>query len=388
MPSYIRSNSNRFYAAIEPSYAVAAQVTSSNRVPATLLRAQQRIEKVRRFDKTGTRTMITANSGRHRTGFELRTSLSSWDATDQPSCGGFFQAAMGAAPEVAVGLTVAAVSDPLTFRTETPHRRSVGSAVSDGREIRFVTAVADAQQLTINAPFSNPLKNGAPLNATIAYRLGKDLPSMSIYDYWDPATALSRIVTGATVEFLDISVSGDQHEFAFSGPAADLIDSLTFLTGTAGLNSFPMEPEIVPTSRGAVPGQLGQAWLGGTASQFFTLTEASIQVQNRIELRNQEFGCSYPRSTTAGIRHVNTSFSLFAQDNSQTLALYSAAKELDTISIMLQMGKQKGQLMGIYLPSVASVIPAFDDSETRLRWTFKNNSVQGTSDDEFYIAFA
>jgi hypothetical protein len=388
MPSYIRSNSNRFYAAIEPSYAVAAQVTSSNRFPATSLRAQQRVEKIRRFDKTGTRTMVTGNSGRHRAGFEIRTYLSSWDTTGQPSYGGFFQAAMGAAPEFAQALTVATVSDALTFRTETPHGRSIGSAVSDGREIRFVTAVADGQQLTLNAPFSNPVVKGASLNATTAYRLGKDLPSISVYDYWDPATALSRIVTGASVDFMEISVSGDQHEFTFSGPAADVVDSVTFSSGTAGLNSFPMEPDIVQTTRGAVAGHLGQAWLGGTASQFFTLTEASIQVQNGIVLRNQEFGCSFPRSTTAGIRQVNTSFSLFAQDNSQTLALYSAAKKLDAISVMLQMGKQKGQLMGIYLPSVAPVIPAFDDSETRLRWMFKNNPVQGTSDDEFYIAFA
>lgn len=388
MPSYIRSNSNRFYVAVEPSYAVAAQVSSSNRFPATLLRAQQTIEKLQRFDKTGTRTRITGTSGRYRTGFEVRTYLSTWDTTGQPPYGDFFQAAMGAVPEFAQGLTVAAVSGPLTFRTETPHGRSIGSAVSDGREIRFVTAVADGQQLTLNAPFSNPVVNGASLNATITYRLGKDLSSISVYDYWDPSTAISRIVTGATVDFMEISVSGDQHEFTFSGRAADLVDSVTFSTGTAGLNSFPKEPEIVPTTRGAVPGHLGQAWLGGTASQFFTLTEATVQLQNSIGLRNQEFGWSYPRSTTAGTRHVNTSFSLFAQDNSQTLALYSAAKKLEAISIMLQMGKQKGQLMGIYLPRVAPVIPAFDDSETRLRWSFKNNPVQGTSDDEFYIAFA
>ncbi len=56
--------------------------------------------------------------------------------------------------------------------------------------------------------------------------------------------------------------------------------------------------------------------------------------------------------------------------------------------MMLQMGKQQGQLLGAYLPSVVPVIPAFDDSETRLRWRFKNNLAQGTSDDELYIAFA
>ena len=139
MPSYIRSNSNRFYAAIEPSYAVAAQVTSSKRVPATLLRAQQRIEKVRRFDKTGTRTMITANSGRHRTGFELRTSLSSWDGTDQPSSGGFFQAAMGGVPEVGEPVTVAEFIRILEQQTGLVAQVSDGALPDSDMEITYAS---------------------------------------------------------------------------------------------------------------------------------------------------------------------------------------------------------------------------------------------------------
>lgn len=389
MPSYIPSNSNRFYAAIEPSYAVAAQVTSFNRFPATLLRTQQMMEKPRRLDKTGTRTSITVNpDGRRRTGFELSSYLSTWDTNGQLPYGPFFQAALGAVPEAAQAMTVAAVSGPVTFSTQSPHGRTIGSAVSDGREIRFVTGAGNAYQLTVNTPFSNPLVSGTPLNTTITYRLATDLPSISIYDYWNPSTALSRIIVGAAVDVMKISVTGDQHELTFSGPAADLVDSVTFSSGTAGLESFPMEPDLMLRSSGAVPGHLGQAWLGGTANRFFSLTEANIQLTNSIKLRNQEFGACWPRSTTPGMRQVNTTFSLFAQDDTQTLALYKAAKHLDTISVMLQMGKQKGQLMGVYLPSVVPVLPAFDDSETRLRWTFKNNLAGGTSDDELYIAFA
>jgi hypothetical protein len=133
---------------------------------------------------------------------------------------------------------------------------------------------------------------------------------------------------------------------------------------------------------------LGQAWLGSTACQFFTVTEATIRLQNSLELRNQEFGSSYPRAAIPGQRQVSTSLSLFAQDDSQTLALYAAARNRTPISMMLQMGKQKGQLLGAYLPSVLPVIPSFDDSEIRLRWQFENNFAEGTSDDECYIAFA
>jgi hypothetical protein len=242
--------------------------------------------------------------------------------------------------------------------------------------------------MTINVPFSQPVAAGTQLTSTVSYRLATDLPSLSIYDYWDPITAISRIITGSAVDVMELSVNGDQHEFTFTGPAADLLDSATFGGGTAGLNSFPSEPPLGIAKIGAVPGHLGQVWLGGAATQFFTVTEASIQLQNKVELRNQEFGSSYPRAVVPGQRQVNTTFSLFVQDDSHTIALYSAAKNRDAISVMLQMGKQKGQLMGAYLPSVIPVLPTFDDSETRLRWRFKNNSAQGTSDDEFYISFA
>jgi hypothetical protein len=245
-----------------------------------------------------------------------------------------------------------------------------------------------SQQVMLNAPFAESLVAGTQLSSTVTYKLATNLPSLTIYDYWDPITAVSRIITGAAVDLLQLSINGDQHEFTFTGPAADLIDSTSFTAGSAGLGSFPSEPSVGESSAGPVPGHLGQAWLGSTACQFFTVTEATIRLQNSLELRNQEFGSSYPRAAIPGQRQVSTSLSLFAQDDSQTLALYAAARNRTPISMMLQMGKQKGQLLGAYLPSVLPVIPSFDDSEIRLRWQFENNFAEGTSDDEFYIAFA
>jgi hypothetical protein len=389
VPSYIRSNCNRFYAAIESSYGIAAPVTTTDRFPALGLRAQQTIEPTRRLDKTGTRTLLwTSRDGRRRTAFEVRSYLSTLSPTGQVPCGVLFQSAMGATPEISQGLLVDTVIDSNSFSTTTPHGWNIGSGVSIGQEIRFVSSVASPQQVAINAPFSQPLVSGIQLSSTITYRLATALPSISIYDYWDPVTAVSRILNGAAVDVLQLSVNGDQHMFAFSGLAADLIDSVTLIGGNAGLTSFPNEPVLALTNGGAVPGHLGQAWLGSTTRQFFTVLEASIRLQNNLELRNHEFGSSYPRAAVAGQRQVSTSFSLYAQDDTQTLALYSAAKTQTPISIMLQMGKQKGQLMGAYLPSVVPVLPTFDDSETRLRWQFNNNLAQGTSDDELYIAFA
>ncbi len=137
-----------------------------------------------------------------------------------------------------------------------------------------------------------------------------------------------------------------------------------------------------------VPGHLGEVWLGSGADQFFTLTEAALQVKNSLEVRNREFGSSYPRAIVPGSRVISSEFTLLAQDDAQTTALYAAAKARTAVSAMLQLGQQQGQIMAIFLPSMVPEIPDYNDSETRLQWEFKNNRAQGSSDDEIAIAFA
>jgi hypothetical protein len=183
-------------------------------------------------------------------------------------------------------------------------------------------------------------------------------------------------------------VNGDFHEFVFAGPAADLLDTTSFVSGTAGLTSFPIEPALGSFDYSVVPGHLGQVWIGAPENQFFTLTSATIEVKNNIDVRNREFGSSYPRAIAPGMRQVTSQFTLFAQDDAQTASLYAAAKARNNLAAMLQLGQQQGQLMGVYLPRVTPEIPNFNDSQTRLQWEFKNNFAEGLVNDEFYLAFA
>jgi|SRR5579875_3770311 len=389
MAHYISSNANRFYVAAEISYGEAASVTAANRFPAVRLQAQQLLASGRRLDKTGTRTFLgTPISARRQTAFEARTYLTSWSGSGQPSYGPLFQAAMGAQPNLSTGLSVASVQNNTQIQTTMAHGLSYGSAVSYSGEIRFVTSVVDTSTVILNAPFSNALPINAALATTITYPLAIALPSLTLYDYWDPITAVSRIITGAAVDTLSLSVDGDFHEFVFTGPACDLLDSSSFVSGAAGLNSFPSEPALGNFDYSVVPGHLGQAWLGSVPNQFFTLTGASVEVKNNIDVRNQEFGSSYPRAIAPGERQVASTFTLFAQDDAQTTALYAAAKQRTPVEAMLQLGQQQGQLMAVFMGNVTPEIPNYDDSQTRLQWTFKNNLAQGTSENEIFIAFA
>ncbi len=389
MGNYISSNANRFYAGIEASYAQASAVSAANRFPAIQLQATQVLERGKRLDKTGTRTFLgTPASSRRSTAFAAKTYLTSWSGSASPGYGPLFQCAMGGTPQISSGLIVASAPTPTQIQTTGSHKLATGAAVSYMNEIRFVTGVPDSLTINFNAPFSNvPIAN-ANLAPTITYGLATALPSMTLYDYWEPMTPLSRIITGAAVNLLSVMVNGDFHEFSFGGPAADLLDSASFAPGSGGLASYPAEPALSSFDYSIVPGHLGQAWIGSVPDQFFTLTEATIEINNNIALRNMEFGSSYPRAIASGEREVASTFTLFAQDDSQTQALSIAAKDRALVSAMLQLGQQNGQIMGIFMPGVTPEIPAYIDSQTRLQWQFKNNLAQGTAENEISIAFA
>jgi len=389
MANYISSNANRFYVALEQNYGQAAAILAANRFPAVKLQVEQSLLYGKRLDKTGSRTFLGApKTARRRTVFQVHTYLTSWSGAGQPSYGPLFQSATGGSPVLNAGLVVANVQSPTQLQTTAPHGLAFGTAVAFSNEIRFVTAVPDSTTIILNAPFSNQLTPNASLAQTVTYALATTLPSVTLYDYWDPLSAVSRVITGAVVDTLNLAVNGDYHEFVFTGPACDLLDSSSFVAGSAGLASFPSEPALGDFTYSIVPGQLGQVWLGSTPNQFFTLTQASLEIRNNIDVRNQEFGSSYPRAVAPGMREVVVNFALFAQDDTQTAALYAAAKQRGTISAMLQLGQQQSEIMGIFLPTVTPEIPAYIDSETRLQWQFKNNLAQGTADDEIYIAFA
>jgi hypothetical protein len=80
-------------------------------------------------------------------------------------------------------------------------------------------------------------------------------------------------------------------------------------------------------------------------------------------------------------------FAVYEQGAQQTRDLYQAARQRSPVSVMLRLGEQPGQMMGVYMKSVVPEVPEFDDSERRLQWRFSNSQAQGTADDEIVVAF-
>ncbi len=386
--SYILSNSNRFYTALESAYAVLPEITSANRIPAVKLSIQQQSEIGQRRDKTGSRTYPgTPVGGRLRTKFDLLTYLTSWQSSNPgPSYGPLFQSALGAAPAQFAGGTVASASGT-AIGFSAPHGLVAGQAIATANEIRFVAAVADPQNVVLNSPFTTAPAAGEPIQPAVTYSPATCPPSVSVFDYWSPSTAVQRVLHGAAVDQMEINVNGDYHEFRFSGLAQDVIDSASFAAGVASLTSFPAEPAAAAFDYTIVPGNLGQAWFGTAASQFFTVTSANIALRNNLEPRSREFGASLPLVIAPGRRDVAVSLELFSQDDSATEGLYQAARQQSPITAMLQLGNTSGQMMGVYLQSVIPVVPEFDDRQNRLQWQFRPSRAQGTIDNEIQVAF-
>ena len=387
---YIFSHSNRFYAALENSYGNTPAINAGNRIPALKLAVRHRSEAGQRRDKTGSRTFVGMPAGgRRRTEFQLHTYLTSWQKTGGVPCyGPLFQAALGATPLQFAGGTVASATSGGRLGFVSPHGLIAGQAVSSAGEIRFIAAIVDGSTVQLNVPFSSTPAGGSPVAAAVTYTLSTELPSVSVFDYWSPATALQRLLCGAAVDQMEIVVNGDYHEFHFSGVAQDVIDTSSFSAGAAQLQGFPAEPVLDAFDYSIVPGNLGQAWLGSVPAPFFTITNASVILNNSLDTRSKEFGSSQPRAIAPGQRSITAAFDLHGLDDAATHGLYQAARQQSPITVMFQLGALDGQVMAVNLKSVVPEVPEFDDSKNLLEWRFRASRARGTADDEITVAFA
>ena len=389
MSVYISSNANRFYCSTENSYGQVSAITALNRIPAVKLSAKQQLQVTSRKDKTGSRTFAgLPPGGRRKTTFDLTTYMTTWDTTTAPpNYGPLFEATLGAAPILFPGGTAAANSAASMLKFGAPHGLITGQAVTYLGEIRFVEAVIDTLSVMVNAPFSSTPSVGATFGPTVTYLPTTDLPSVSLFDYWSPGSAVQRILCGGGIDKMTVGINGDFHQFEFSGIAQELTDTTSFSGGIGQLTAFPPEPELSSFDYSIVPGNLGQVWLGCTPSQFSTLTSAQLVVGNSLDTRGQEFGSSLPLALAPGTRNVSIDFQLYQLNDTATPTLYQAAKQQSPITAMIQLGQQPCQLFGVYMQSVLPEVPEYDDSTPRLQWHFRSSRAQGTVDNEVVIAF-
>lgn len=388
MADYILSNNNRYYAALESAYGVVPTIAASHRVPGVRLAIATQTVAPKRRDKTGTRTFLgTPGKGRQVTGFEFETSLMALDSgTLPPAAGLMVQAALGGAAKQTAAQAAVVSGGGLRLDFSAPHGMSEGSAVNVNGELRFVESVPTSTSVQLCAPLTKT--NGATVVfPAVAYSPANTLPSVSLFDYWDPSASVQRVIRGAGVDEMEIYVDGTEHRLVFRGPAAEHVDSASFQPTAGALVAFPPEPTVAAATWAPVPGHLGQVWLGNSQTRVLTLTKAQIRVKNNLQTRNFEFGSNFPLALSPGDRDVDVQFEVYSTDQSVFSELYQAAQAATPIPVTIQLGDQPGAMAAIHVKTFVPQVPHFDDSETRLLWSFASSRAQGTGDDEIYFAF-
>jgi hypothetical protein len=369
----------------ETEFASAAMLSDAQRVPLISMELIHSYQVPKRRDKTGSRTYCgNATSLRESAKFALKTYLyENPDFPIPPSYSPLLEAALGGESRVFSGGVVESALDPTRIRFQEPHGMGAGQGVTFGGEMRFVTDIEDSHTVSINAPFSILVTSGAEFGPAITFTLGSEMRSLSLFDYWG-ATGVHRVACGAVVDSMQLSINGDFHQMEFQGPAAKIIDSVSFTPGAGGLTVFPDEPVLDAVRYTPIPGHLGQVWLGG--GNVHTLTEGTLRISNNVVMRNREFGSSSARLAVHGDRAVSFQFSMLQDDMEESGQLYAAARKRTPVTVMLQLGQQASQLMGVFLKSVVPQIPSYDESDSRLQFVFEDCLADGVSDDELFIA--
>jgi len=387
MACYISTRQSRYYAALETEYGKASLVTAANRFTALWLNVRQQREEPRRRDKTGTRTnQGVAGRLRKRTRFDLSTYVFARESgTTKPRIDPLVQAGLGGAPRTSAASLAVAQVQGATVVFGAPHGLQPGDALSFGGDLRFVTGCPDAQTAWLSAPLN--ASAGPTAAGAVSYGLALRLPSVSLYDYKSPASAVQRVLRGCVVDEVEIVLNGDFHELSFRGEAAGVSDSKSFEAGEGGLGNFPAEPELEELMEVPVPGHVGQVWIGAEAKAVSTVAWARVRIRNHVEMRWRDFGVMEPRCAVPGEREVTVDLEVYSSDADVFGEIYASASRHEPMPLMVQMGETPGAMCGIYMANFVPSVPEFLDGEERLRWRLRGCPAQGYREDEIHVAF-
>ena len=397
MPSYVNIAKENIYVKKESAAGTVPSITADEAIDVISADLSASQTYIQRSDKTGNRTFRgIVDGGKRGASFSIDSHLlPSGTAGTAPDADDLFEAAFGSVRSWAGANTHGATPCTTTSITfAAAQNLIVGDAISDGNEIRFITAITGgtpgaATAVTIDPPLTVAPGLGAAIEGTVSYSLAETLPSVSIFRYSEPSTALQQILNMGLVEEVMFELNGDVHSVKFTGPGQQIIDSASFENGQGGLSSFPAEPASQTRSAYAVAGHFGQLYLGSSISKFLTIVSASLSLKNNIGLRSDEFGSQVALGYTEGIRDVSFAWEVYELDDAATRALWTAARNRTAIKAFGQMGSTTGKLAGFYIPTLVPQVPSLADSENGRKWRFSSARASNTTvGGELYFAFA
>ena len=225
---------------------------------------------------------------------------------------------------------------------------------------------------------------------SVTYGIEDASPSLSIYNYRDPATMEHLVALGAVVASTRFNLSQEQTSVEFSGPCRYVSPSEGFAsldaTAKGGLTAFPTRPAS-PTYAGTMAlGLYGSATLDSNA--YTTIRSLSISCDwARSLIDNTLFNGAYAGVPQQGIRSVTVEFELTDEDTTAIESLKSKARAKTAMDLVFVIGSTAGNIWTVTLNDTQLSSPDYNDGQPSwgVRFTGTAHATSETAKDEITI---
>jgi hypothetical protein len=223
---------------------------------------------------------------------------------------------------------------------------------------------------------------------SVSYALADNLsgtpaPSLTIFNFRDPATTLQQIAVGAVVKSMGLSFNENgAQKISFGGPCKYVLENHRFAGESSGnkcgLTSFPARP-ATPVYNGApVLGWNGGVTIGGNT--YATLRSGSLAVDFNRELQADVLGAGLAIGVMQGERSWPVDLTLYADDSANFQALI-AALSTTVQTVVMTIGNVAGNIHTFTLAGILFDRQTMDASARN--WSIKiKGKASGTNLDE------
>lgn len=236
-------------------------------------------------------------------------------------------------------------------------------------------------------------KAGTVVSSTsVTYSLDDASPSLSIWNFRDPATMEQHVALGAVVQSMRINVQQESSEIEFSGACRYVTPSEGFAgldsTAKGGLSAFPTRPAS-PTYTGIMAlGMYGSATLDGSA--YTTLRSLSISADfGRSLTDNVLFNGAYAGEPQQAPRSITVEFELTDEDTTAIEGLKAKALAKTAMDLVFVIGSTAGNICTVTVGDVQLTSPQYDDGQQSwgVRFAGTAHASSETAKDELVVAF-
>jgi hypothetical protein len=229
-------------------------------------------------------------------------------------------------------------------------------------------------------------------STSVSYGLADNLsgspsPSLSIFNFRDPATTLQQIAIGAVVKSMGLSFNENgAQKITFGGPCKYVLESHRFAgeptANKCGLTAFPTRPVSPVYNGGPVLGWNGTVTIGGNT--YATLRSGSLSVDFARELQADVLGAGLAIGVMQGERAWPVELTLYADDSANFQALM-AALSTTVQSVVISVGNAAGNTHTFTLNGILFDRQTMDASARNWSVKIKGNASGTNLDEASYV---